>query len=227
MSLILITANRNYSSWSLRPWLLMKALGIAFEDRLEPFTATANYAAFRSFSPTGQVPVLIDGDRTIWDSLGITLYLAERYPAVWPQEEAARAWAICAAAEMHSGFSTLRSDCTMNVGVRVRPKPMSDALKANIARITELWEEGLNRFGGPYLAGPEFSAVDAFFAPVAWRARTYALDVGSAQAWVDHIIAHPAMQQWEAEALQESWREVGHEEELAACGDIIADYRKA
>ena len=226
MPYTLITANRNYSSWSLRPWLLMKALGIAFEDRLEPFVAASNYGAFRSFSPTGQVPVLIDGDRTIYDSMGITLYLADRHEGVWPKDADARAWAMCAASEMHSGFSAIRNDCTMNVGVRVRPKPMSDALKDNIARLTELWEEGLLRFGGPYLAGPELTAVDAFFAPVAWRVRTYGLDVGAAgQAWADHIIVHPAMQQWEAEALTETWREVGHEEELAACGDIIADYR--
>ncbi len=226
MTYTLITANRNYSSWSLRPWLLMKALGIAFEDRLEPFVAASNHGAFRSFSPTGQVPVLIDGNRTIYDSMGITLYLADRHEGVWPKDADARAWAMCAASEMHSGFSAIRNDCTMNVGVRVRPKPMSDALKVNIARLAELWSEGLSRFGGPYLAGPDLTAVDAFFAPVAWRVRTYGLDVGAAgQAWVDHIIAHPAMQQWEAEALTETWREVGHEEELAACGDIIADYR--
>jgi glutathione S-transferase len=126
---------------------------------------------------------------------------------------------------MHSGFSALRNDCTMNVGVRVKPRPMSDALKANIARIRELWEDGLARFGGPYLAGGEFSAVDAFFAPVAYRVRTYGLDVGVGQAWVDHIIAHPAMAQWEAEALHEQWREVGHEEELRACGEVVADCR--
>ena len=226
MTYTLITANRNYSSWSLRPWLLMKALGLSFEDRLEPFLKPNNYADFRAFSPTGQVPVLQHEGRTIYDSLGITLYLADRHDAVWPQDAEARAWAQCAVVEMHSGFSALRNDCTMNVGVRVRPKPMSDALKANVARITELWAEGLSRFGGPYLAGPQFSAADAFFAPVTYRVRTYGLDVGaSGQAWVDHILAHPAMQQWEAEALAESWREVSHEEELRACGDIIADYR--
>lgn len=226
MTYTLITANRNYSSWSLRPWLLMKALGLSFEDRLEPFLKPNNYADFRAFSPTGQVPVLQHEGRTIYDSLGITLYLADRHPAVWPEDADARAWAQCAVVEMHSGFSALRNDCTMNVGVRVRPKPMSHALKANVARITELWAEGLSRFGGPYLAGPQFSAADAFFAPVAFRVRTYGLDVGaSGQAWVDHILAHPAMQQWEAEALAESWREVSHEEELRACGDIIADYR--
>jgi glutathione S-transferase len=225
MTYTLITANRNYSSWSLRPWLLMKGLGIAFEDRLEPFTKPQNYHDFRAFSPTGQVPVLLHEGRTIYDSLGISLYLADRHEGVWPKELDARAWAQSATAEMHSGFSALRNDCTMNVGVRVRPKPMSGALTDNVERIRELWEGGLTRFGGPYLAGSEFSAVDAFFAPVAWRVRTYGLDVGVGQAWVDAIIAHPAMQQWENEALAETWREVSHEEELRTCGDIIADYR--
>jgi glutathione S-transferase len=225
MTYTLITANRNYSSWSLRPWLLMKGLGIDFEDRVEPFTKASNYEEFRAFSPTGQVPVLLHDARTIYDSMGIALYLADRHDAVWPRDPDARAWAQCAAAEMHSGFSALRNDCTMNVGVRVRPKPMSEALTANIMRIAELLSEGLARFEGPYLGGAEFSAVDAFFAPVAWRVRTYGLDVGRGQGWVDHIIRHPAMVEWETEALAESWREVGHEEELAACGDVIADYR--
>ncbi|MEQ1689497.1 MAG: glutathione S-transferase family protein [Sphingopyxis sp.] len=221
----LITANRNYSSWSLRPWLLMQGLRIKFENRLEPFTKPDNHADFRAFSPTGQVPVLIDGDRTIHDSLGIALYLADRHDAVWPSDPDARAWAQCAAAEMHSGYAALRNDCTMNIGVRVKLGPMSPALLANIARIGELFEQGLIRFGGPYLAGKAFSAADAFYAPVAFRVRTYGLDVGAGQTWVDHIIAHPAMQQWESEALGEHWREAGHEAELAACGAIIADYR--
>jgi glutathione S-transferase len=226
MAYTLITANRNYSSWSLRPWLLMKALGLSFEDRLEPFTKPNNYAEFRRFSPTGQVPVLLHEGRTIYDSLGITLYLADRHEGVWPEDPDARGWAQCAVVEMHAGFAALRNDCTMNVGVRVTPKPMSDALKANVARVRELWAEGLSRFGGPYLAGAAFSAADAFFAPVAYRVRTYGLDIGPAgRAWVDHILAHPAMQQWEAEALAESWREASHEEELRACGQIIADYR--
>ena len=226
MSYVLITANRNYSSWSLRPWVLMKVLGIAFADRLEPFTKPENYADFRAFSPTGQVPVLLDTDRTIYDSLGITLYLAERHAGVWPTDEAARAWAMCAVTEMHGGFSALRNDCTMNVGVRVKPKPMSAALRANVERIAELWEEGLTKFGGPYLAGESFTAADAFYAPVVYRVRTYGLQVGAkGQAWAEMMLAHPAMQQWEAEALSESWREVGHEEELRACGDVIADYR--
>ncbi|MFB0873401.1 MULTISPECIES: glutathione S-transferase family protein [unclassified Sphingobium] len=226
MSYTLITANRNYSSWSLRPWLLMTALGISFEGRIEPFASATNYAAFRSFSPTGQVPALIDGARTIWDSLGITLYLADRHSGVWPADEAARAFAQCAVAEMHSGFGTLRSDCAMNVGVRVEPHMPSPALHRDIARLRELWEEGLDRFGGPYLAGAIFTAIDAFYAPVAFRVRTYGLDVGPiGQGWVDHMLEHPAMKQWEAEALAETWREDSHEADIGAAGRIVADYR--
>lgn len=225
MTYTLITANRNYSSWSLRPWVLMKALGIAFEDRIEPFTRMDNYAEFRAFSPTGQVPVLRDGARTVWDSLGITLYLAERHPGVWPHDAAARAFAHCAVAEMHGGFGALRSTCTMNVGVRVAPGPASSALARDVARVRELFEEALERFGGPWLGGSEFTALDAFYAPVAFRIRTYGLDVGAGARWVERILAHPAMREWEAAALGESWREAAHEAELAAAGTITADYR--
>ncbi|RYD40633.1 MAG: glutathione S-transferase family protein [Sphingomonadales bacterium] len=224
---VLITANRNYSSWSLRPWVLMRALGIAFEDQIEPFSNPINYDEFRSFSPTGQVPALLDEGRTVYDSFGITLYLADRHDGVWPTDPDARAWAQCAAAEMHSGFSALRNDCTMNVGVRVTPKPPSGALRLDIARIRELFAEGLSRFGGPFLAGERFTAVDAFFAPVAFRIRTYGLDVGAGQAWVDHMLAQPAMAEWERQALLEDWREESHEAELAAAGVITADYRTA
>ena len=230
MTYTLITANRNYSSWSLRPWVLMKALGIPFTDRLEPFTKPDNYEDFRRFSPTGQVPLLIDGARRIPDSLGITLYLAERHDGVWPVDEEARIFAQGAVAEMHGGFGHLRNDCTMNVGVRVTPKPMSEGLRRNVERVREIFETGLSRFGGPWLAGEEFSAVDAFYAPVAFRIRTYGLDVGAGalggQAWVEHVLAHPAMLEWEAAALAEDWREVSHEEELAAAGVITADYRR-
>jgi glutathione S-transferase len=224
MTYTLITANRNYSSWSLRPWLLMKALGVPFEDRIEEFRAAVN-SDFAAFSPTAKVPVLIDGERVVHDSLAITMYLAERHAGVWPGDPDARTWAQCATAEMHSGFGALRNDCTMNVGVRVRPKPMTDALNADVARIAALFADGIDRFGGPWLAGNAFTAADAFFAPVAYRIRTYGLDVGAGQAWVDRIIVHPAMQQWEAEALAETWREAAHETELAACGYVLSDYR--
>lgn len=225
MGYTLITANRNYSSWSLRPWLLMKALAIPFKDRLEPFTKPDNYEDFREFSPTGQVPVLLDGERRVWDSLGITLYLAERHPGVWPAFEGARAFAQSIVAEMHGGFGPLRNDCTMNVGVRVTPRSMSPGLARNVGRLRELFEEGLHRFGGPWLAGPEFTAADAFYAPVAFRVRTYGLDVGRGQAWVDRVLAHPSMQYWEQQALAETWREASHEAELQAAGVITADYR--
>jgi glutathione S-transferase len=225
MTYTLITANRNYSSWSLRPWVLMKALDIPFEDELELFTMPVNYDAFRSFSPTGQVPVLIDEDATVWDSLGIALYLADRHPGVWPADPAARAFAQSAVAEMHGGFPTLRNVCTMNVGVRVKLAPMSGQLVREIFRLHEIFEEGLARFDGPWLAGPAFTALDAFYAPVAFRIRTYGLDVGRGQAWVEAMLAHPAMRQWEEEALVEQWREESHEAELAEAGEIIADYR--
>ena len=222
----LITANRNYSSWSLRPWLLMTALGIPFDDRIEPFVTLNNYEAFRAFSPTGQVPVLIDGDRTVWDSLGIVMYLAERHAGVWPADAAARGWAMCATAEMHGGFAALRSERTMTVGQRITPAGGSPALARDVARLGALWAEGLERFGGPWLAGPDFTAVDAFYAPVAFRVRTYGINVGEAGArWVATMLAHPAMQAWEHAALAETFREEGHEAEAAATGTVTADYR--
>lgn len=221
----LIIANKNYSSWSLRPWVLMRSLGIAFAERIEPFLGPVNFEAFRSFSPTGQVPVLVDDERTVWDSLGIALYLAERHEGIWPADEAARAFAQCAVAEMHGGFAALRNQCPMNVGVRVEKGPHDAALAKDVARIRELFEQGLARFGGPFLAGNRFSALDAFFAPVAYRVRTFALDVGKGQAWVEHMLAQPAMQEWEVAALAETWREPSHEDEIAAAGRLTADYR--
>jgi glutathione S-transferase len=225
MPYVLITANRNYSSWSLRPWLLMKALGIPFEDRVVRFSKPDNYEDFRHFSPTGQVPLLIDGSQAVPDSLAIALYLADRHHGIFPDSGTARVFAQSVVAEMHGGFSHLRNDCTMNVGVRVTPKPMSTGLQRNVARVREILESGLTHFGGPWLTGSEFTAADAFYAPVAFRIRTYGLDAGKGQAWVDSMLAHPAMQDWEAQALAEDWREVSHEEELAAAGLITADYR--
>jgi glutathione S-transferase len=225
MGTTLVTANRNYSSWSLRPWVLMQALAIPFKDRIAPFAQGSNFEAYRSFSPTGQVPVLIDGDRTVWDTLGITLYLADRHPGVWPEDTEARAFAQSAVSEMHSGFRALRSACPMSVGVRVALASMPEVLAKDIARVREIFETGLDRFGGPWLGGANFSALDAFFAPVAFRIRTYGLDVGRGQAWVDTVLAHAAMRAWEAAALAETWREPGHEAEVHATGTITADFR--
>ena len=222
----LITANRNYSSWSLRPWVLMKTLGIPFEDTTVTFAGLDNYDEFRGFSPSGTVPALVDGGRTIWDSLGITLYLADRHDGVWPANEAEKAWAQCVVCEMHSGFSALRTDCTMNVGVRVRRNPDSAELQRDIARIREIFEQGLEQFGGPFLAGPRFTAADAFFAPVAYRVRTYGLELGPlGSAWVNRMIELPAMREWEEIALGDTYRELGHEVELGNAGTIVEDHR--
>lgn len=225
MTYTLITANHNYSSWSLRPWMLMQALGIPFDDQIVYFEQE-NYDRFREFAPNGQVPCLKDDDRTIWDSLAIAEYLAERHPGCWPEDEAARTWARCATAEMHGGFGPLRNMCTMNVGVRARLHEIAPDLQRNIDRIGELFAQGLDEFGGPWLAGGRFTIVDAFYAPVAYRVRTYDLDIGAAgQKWVDHILAHPAMQDWERQALAETQREIGHEEELVEAATITADHR--
>ncbi|HEX6218041.1 MAG TPA: glutathione S-transferase family protein [Sphingomicrobium sp.] len=222
----LITANRNYSSWSLRPWVLMRTLGIPFEDEVVTFAGLNNYDEFRGFAPNGMVPVLVDGTTTVWDSLAIALYLADRHDGIWPSDTAAKAWAQCVACEMHSGFAALRNDCTMNVGVRVQPREMSHALLRDTTRIAEIFEEGLQRFGGPFLAGPEFTAADAFYAPVAFRVRTYAIDLDKrGKAWVEHMLALPAMQDWEEQALAETYREMGHEIELGRAGTIIEDRR--
>jgi glutathione S-transferase len=222
----LFIANKNYSSWSLRPWVLMKTRGIAFVERVMPFGPGSNFEAFRAFSPTGKVPCLRDGDLVVWDSLGIAGYLAERHPELWPADLSARTWARCATAEMHSGFATLRNHCGMSLGVRVRLREWPEALQADVGRVGELWNEGLARFGGPFLAGPDFSIVDAFFCPVAYRVRTYDIPLdGSAMAYAQRLLQLPAMREWEAAGLAEPWRDEAHEEEIRQYGDVIADLR--
>jgi glutathione S-transferase len=223
----LFIGNKNYSSWSLRPWVLMKVHGFAFREHLVPFEQGSSFQKFRAFSPTGRVPCLRDGAAVIWDSLAIAGYLAESRPELWPADKAARTWARCAAAEMHSGFGALRQACSMNVGLRVRLHEHSAALEADIARIDELWNEGLSRFGGPFLGGSEFTIVDAFYCPVAYRVRTYALELaGAARDYASRLLELPAMREWESAALQETWREVAHEEEAASAGQIVHDFRR-
>ncbi len=221
----LFVANKNYSSWSLRPWVLMRELKIPFEEKFQRFLAGGSYAAFRSFSPTGRVPALHDGKTVVWDSLGITEYLAERHDGVWPKD-GARAWARSAAAEMHSSFGTLRQRCSMNCGVRVRLHDMPEALTKDIARIGELWNEGLSRFGGPFLAGKAFSAVDAFFAPVAFRIQTYGLKVdANANGYAQRLRDLPSMREWYAAGLAETFRDEEHDEEALKYGSVIEDLR--
>lgn len=224
--LSLYIGNKNYSSWSLRPWLLLQQLGVPFEERLVVFGAGSNHEAFRQFSPNGRVPCLHDGDLVVWDSLAIVEYLAEQYPAVWPSERRARAWARSAAAEIHSGFNALRNECSMSCGVRMQPHGIGPALAADIARIDELWRQGLARFGGPFLAGERFTAVDAFFAPVVFRFQTYGLPIaGPSAAYLQRMLALPAMRAWYEAALAETWREPGHDAETLHYASLLADLR--
>jgi len=222
----LYIGNKNYSSWSLRPWVLMRELGIPFREILVPFGGAANPDAFRAFSPTGKVPCLVDGTTTVWDSLAITEYVGERHAGVWPAEALARAWARSAAAEMHSGFQALRNACGMNCGLRITLHEVSDALRRDLARLESLWGEGLARFGGPFLTGTRFCAADAFFAPVAFRIQTYEPPLGAeARRYAAQLLALPAMQSWYAAALAETWRDAEHEDEVRAVGTWRADLR--
>jgi glutathione S-transferase len=249
----LYIANKNYSSWSLRPWVLMRELDIAFDEQFVCFDQADNFEAFRAFAPNGKVPCLVDkglvnkglvnkglvnkdqvdggltsDGQTVWDSLGITEYLYEFNPRVWPDELGARVWARCAVAEMHGGFDALRRDCTMSVGVRVLLNEIPASLQRDVTRIDELWSQGLQRFGGPFLAGQHYTAVDAFFAPVVFRVRTYGLSLGAtASDYVERVLQRPAMLEWECDALLETFREEAHEAEVHEVGRITADYRKA
>jgi glutathione S-transferase len=210
----LVIGNQNYSSWSMRPWVLMRQLGLPFDEVKVWFDFDADSPFKREVarhSPAGRVPVLVDDDGfAVWDTLAITEVLHERFPAagVWPQGARDRARARCLASEMHSGFSALRSACPMNieaslpeVGQRIVAE--QPAVHADLARIEQAWDEALAASGGPMLFGT-FSAADAFFAPVCMRIRGYALPVGeAAQGYVQRVAALPSVAAWMAAALAE------------------------
>ncbi len=221
----LYIGNKNYSSWSLRSWILLRELDIPFEERLVPFNEPG-YPAFTSFSPSAKVPCLHDGAERIWDTFAIADYLGERHPGVWAEDTKARAWARCAAAEMHSGFPVLRDICSMNCGVRVKLHEMSEPLRKELERLSALWAEGLQRFGGPSLAGAKFSAVDAFFCPVAFRVQSYGLPLPQPAAlYVKRLLALGGMKQWYDAALREAWRDQPHEADIPRSGKLIQDLR--
>ena len=222
----LYIGNKNYSSWSLRPWVMMHALAIPFQEQVVPFDEGSSWKKFRDFSSSGLVPCLHDGETVVWDSLAITEYLAESHSDVWPSGRNARAWSRSVVGEMHSGFAQLRGQCPMNCGVRVDIHEIDKFLQKDLQRIDEIWTEGLERHGGPFLAGPTFSAVDAFYAPVAFRVQTFGLPLGdTAKQYAERMLKHSSMQEWYESALQEPWREVQHEEEIAATGRVTMDYR--
>ena len=202
----LYIGNRNYSSWSLRGWLVTRLAGEPFEEIAVPLAGLVPNPANYAFSPSGLVPCLHDGDAVVWDSLAIAGHLAERHPNMWPDEANARAWARSISAEMHSGFATLRSDMTMCIRERVDVRPWSPALASNIERVIRIWEESRRRFGagGAFLCG-RYSIADCFYAPVAFRFRTYAVAPGGAAgAYLDALLAHPDVREWERSALAET-----------------------
>lgn len=223
----LYIANKNYSSWSLRPWLLMRQLNIAFIEQLVPFSQQGNFEKFRTFSPSGKVPCLVQQDIVVWDSLAICEFLYEHHKDVWPADARARAFARCAAAEMHSGFSILRNICGMSCRHTVKLPKIPAPLQQDIDRLSELFEQGIADFGGPFLAGSHFSAVDAFFAPVAFRMQSYGLVFSdTAHQYLQRLLGLPAMQDWYQQALIEPWLDEAHDEEISRYGQIIADRRQ-
>ena len=205
--LILVIGDKNFSSWSLRPWLLLKEFGIPFREEWIPLRQGDTRSRILSHSPAGWVPVLKDGSLTIWDTLAITLHLVERFPdkAMWPQSAEARALARSITAEMHSGFAALRNVCSMNLMGRMQGfMPVND-VKRDIERIDAMWQDARARFGkgGAFLFGA-FSIADAFYAPVCTRLRTYGIKVSKvSQDYCQAIFALPTMQEWEAGARAE------------------------
>jgi glutathione S-transferase len=208
-SLKLVIGNKNYSSWSMRPWVAMTAFGIPFEEVRIALDQPDTSSRIAQYSAAGRVPVLIDGETTVWDSLAICEYIDEQFPSrgLWPQDVAARAHARSICAEMHSGFTGLRSAMWMNIRASFPGKGRTPAAQADIARICEIWEECLARSGPHHFLFGDFSIADAYFAPVVMRFRTYGVWLAPAlQAYMDRVIAHPAVAQWMREAVNENER---------------------
>jgi glutathione S-transferase len=209
MTLKLVIGNKNYSSWSMRPWLALRASNIAFEEIFIPlYTGSADKDRILSFTRSGKVPCLIDGDVAIWDSLSIIEYVAERFPEtkLWPEDRAARAHARSISAEMHSGFLPLRDECGMNLHRPIRGVALSADARANVDRIDQIWSECRARHGesGPFLFGA-FGAADAMYAPVVHRFRTYAVEVSPvAKAYMETMQTLPAFVEWTKAGLAET-----------------------
>src|SRR6266403_1353878 len=209
MALKLVIGNKNYSSWSMRPWLALRANNIAFDEIFIPlYAGDADKKRILSFTHSGKVPALIDGDVTIWDSLAIIEYLAGRFPEaqLWPEDRARRAHARSISAEMHSGFMALRNECGMNLHRPVGAIALSADARDNVARIQQIWIDCRERYGqfGPFLFGA-FGGADAMFAPVVHRFRTYAIEVApEAQDYMDAMMSLPAFQEWTTAGLAET-----------------------
>ena len=207
MALRLVIGNKNYSSWSFRPWLALKAAEIAFEETVISLEAKDFKARVTALSGAGRVPVLIDGELRIWESLAILEYLAEKFPAagLWPEDPAARAYARAVASEMHAGFLPLRRHLPMNVARPVKVRALDEGAATDAARIDAIWSGCRAKFGGPFLFG-RFGAADAMYAPVVWRFHTYAVEIGAAaRSYMDAVMALPAWTEWREAARREPW----------------------
>ncbi|PSC05120.1 glutathione S-transferase [Alsobacter soli] len=207
----LVIANKAYSSWSLRPWILMRALGIPFDEDLIPLDTPEFRPRVDAYGAGRTVPILVDGDVTVWESLAIMDYLADRFPqkAVWPADIKARAFARTIAAEMHAGFRPLRSACPMNLRKRYAAKDRGQDVASDVARILHLWRQARERFGadagGPFLFGA-FTAADAMYAPVVARFQSYSIPVDpDIRAYMDAVLDHPAFSEWQDAGMKEAW----------------------
>ncbi|WEZ82048.1 glutathione S-transferase family protein [Rhizobium sp. 32-5/1] len=205
--LVLYIGNKNYSSWSLRPWLALEGCGVLFKDVVIPFDFPAGNPEIRKISPTGRVPVLYHGEVRVWESLAIIEYAADLFPqaGLWPQDIEARALARSYCMEMLSGFRSLRNACPMNIRREIRAIDLPDGVMDDVARIETIWRDAIARSGGPFLFG-RFSAADAMFAPVVNRFEIYELTSDpTSLAYMSAVKTHPAFQKWQAAALQETW----------------------
>lgn len=205
--LTLYIGNKNYSSWSLRPWIALEGCGIAFEEVLIPFDFAAGNPRIREVSPTGRVPMLAHGDFKVWESLAIIEYVAELFPdaGLWPRDRRARALARSFSMEMLSGFGALRNACPMNMRRPVGALNLPEGVMEDVARIEAIWREARARSGGPFLFGA-FSAADAMFAPVVSRFERYDIAVSAdTRDYMAVMRALPAWKTWEAAALKETW----------------------
>lgn len=205
----LVIGNKNYSSWSIRPYMALAMAGIAFDEKLIRFGEPAFGKAVRKISKAGLVPILIHGRNTVWDSLAIMEYIAETWPDrdLWPKNKTARAMARSVSAEMHSGFGHLRSACPMNLRRAIKPVPLNEGILSDVARLEKLWRECRKAHGsrGPFLFG-KFSIADAMFTPVVTRLETYDIKVTEdTQHYMNAILATPAFHDWKAGALKEKW----------------------
>jgi glutathione S-transferase len=209
MGLHLVIGNKNYSSWSMRPWIALRVAKIPFEETVIPLYEPGSAERIRKISPAGKVPILIDGEIPVWESLAILEYLGEKFPeaGLWPKNAAVRAHARAIASEMHAGFQALRRECIMNMWHPPKKRELSADASADVKRIDQIWSGCRGRFAaeGPFLFG-EFSAADAMYAPVVSRFHTYMADVSAAsRAYMTAVMALPAWNDWFQAALKETW----------------------